>query len=439
MLAAAGASDTYFIATADDTDNLYGMAVDSDGEYIWWGGYAGNLSGSPKGWMTVLNLDGTVNASKEIQNTNSEILDGVIMATNNQMVTVGNGRISSTYSSDRGYVDWNSNGGASARGRNQSGFTERASGIGYSGSGNVFYTIGNGIYSSTNYITVGKVTHNGSSFSENESKRFQFFSSYPTMEAATYGGIAVDSTGKPIVAGYYMNVHRYNTSFGGDVGKDVSLLTTEYNNPSLAVDSNDNVILSGWGRANSSSYQEALLIKFNQSDFSVAWANAMRQGTSTQAGQSYSCCVDSSDNVYMCGALQDGLTGYGFIAKYNSSGTLQWRRRFYVSGSYPTFVWTKIKTDPRDNVLATGYINNGSDRRAIFLKIPTDGIDAQSITIDSRSITIADPSTSTLRNTSWTPSLNNYGPSAVNTGSTTSSSYNVSIANSGYTNTIQEV
>tara|TARA_R100001460_G_C3547492_1_gene174925 strand:+ start:126 stop:1469 length:1344 start_codon:yes stop_codon:yes gene_type:complete len=440
LMAAAGASgvsDTYFIGTADDSRNLYATCVDSDGEYIWWGGYADQFSGSPYGWMTVLNLDGTVNASKEIDKPNSQIVDGVITATNNGMVTVGNGYLNSTYSGNRAYLDWSNNGLFNAKKRNLTTNTEIATGIGYQGSGNVFYTIGQGNYSGSGYVTFGKVTASGSDFSENESRRFQYFSSFPSgFEPPTYGGIAVDSSGKPIIAGYYLNCARYDTSLSHDVGKTVSLYTTEYNSPSLAVDSNDNVILSGFGRANSSSYQEALLIKLNQSDFSVAWARAIRQGTSNQAGRSYSCCVDSNDNVYMCGSLQVGFDGYGFIAKYNSSGTLQWTRRFYVSGSYPTFVLNKIKTDPRDNVLVAGYINNGSDKRALILKIPSDGVDAQSITIDSRTITISNPS---LTNTNWSPSTSNYSPNLTDTSTTNMGNWNHTVPNSGYTNTIQEL
>lgn len=436
---ASGVSDTYFIGTADDSRNLYATCVDSDGEYIWWGGYADEFNGNPYGWMTVLNLDGTVNASKEISQFSSQIIDGVITATNNGMVTVGNGYLNSTYSSNRAYLDWNNSGGFNAKKRNLTTNTEIATGIGYQGSGNVFYTIGQGNYSGSGYVTFGKVTASSSDFSENESRRFQYFSSYPSgFEPPTYGGIAVDSSGKPIIAGYYLNCARYNTSLSHDVGKTVSLNATEYNSPSLAVDSNDNVILSGYGKANSSSYREALLIKFNQSDFSVAWARALREGSSANAGRSYSCCVDSNDNVYMCGTFGVGYHDYGFIAKYNSSGTLQWSRRFTVSGTTfeASVVLNKIKTDSRDNVLVAGWINNGTDKRALILKIPSDGVSTQTISIDSRTITIADP---TLTNTNWSPSTSNYSPTLTNTSSTNMGNWNHTAPNSGYTNTIQEL
>ena len=435
---AGGVEDTYFIGTADDSRSLYSTCVDSDGEYIWWGGYGDNFNSTNYGWMTVINLDGTVNASKEITQFNSAIVDGVITATNNGMVTVGNGYINSTYSSDRAYIDWSNSGSFNSKKRNQRSETEIATAIGYQGSGNVFYTIGYGIYSSSSYVTFGKVTATSSDFSENESRRFQYYSSYPSLEPPRYGGIAVDSSGKPIIAGYNLNCARYDTSLNHDVGKKITLYTTEYNNPSLAVDSSDNVILSGYGKANSSSYREALLIKLNQSDFSVAWARALREGTHANAGRSWSCCVDSQDNVYMCGAFRVGYHDYGFIAKYNSSGTLQWSRRLSVSGTTfeASIFMTKIKTDPRDNVLAVGWINNGTDKRALILKIPSDGVDTQTITINSRTITIADPS---LTNTSWTPSTSGYSPTLTNTNTTNMGNYNTTAPDSGYTNTIQEL
>lgn len=446
QLGAAGAgSDIYWASvTSLSSVRLYGTCIDADSAgNVFVGGYRDAISGSPFGWVNVHNPDGTLNASKQVQSSNSEILDGLVLFNKSGagFNTVGCGRINSTYSLDRGYIDWNTSGGKNAATRNQRTETEAAVSIGYSGAGagNFFYTAGRSIISSSGYVTIGKVTNNGSSFTENAYYRPTFFSSYPSDEQYNYGGAAMDSQGRGIFATYYSNCYRSNAAFTtNDIGKSVNLTNSVYAGPQVTVDSQDNPIMSCFGRR-VSGYDEALLIKFNEADMSVAWARALQRGSSGAAGKAYSCTVDSQDNVLVAGSIRNGLNDIGFVAKFNSSGTLQWSRTFRNSGSsYPRSRINKVRTDSNDNVLLAGWFHNDSTNtyKAWAFKIPPDGIPTQTLSLDSETIYIEN---TTITTTSWTPSTSNYGPGYTSTGTVNSTAWTNTISNSGYTNTPTEL
>lgn len=59
--------------------------------------------------------------------------------------------------------------------------------------------------------------------------------------------------------------------------------------------------------------------------------------------------VDSSNNVYICGQTNRGTASFdGFLAKYNSSGTIQWQRQFTYGASQGNI--TSVTTDSSLNV-----------------------------------------------------------------------------------------
>ena len=165
-------------------------------------------------------------------------------------------------------------------------------------------------------------------------------------------------------------------------------------------------------------FDDLYVIKLN-SGGTVQWSRFLRTGGSNQLGNKID--LDSSGNVYVAGLGRTTRTDiFGLIAKYNSSGTLQWQKRisadssgifelqgivvkdshFYVTGrtSDPstlfvakldldgTMVWQKsvrdlvtndfelgydIDTDSQGNVYIAGYDTN--PERTIFLKFDSLG------------------------------------------------------------------
>lgn len=69
--------------------------------------------------------------------------------------------------------------------------------------------------------------------------------------------------------------------------------------------------------------QKPFIVKYDTSG-NLQWQRALGNLANVNGGIFNGCAVDSSDNIYACGNSQE--TGTAILAKYNSSGTLQWQR-----------------------------------------------------------------------------------------------------------------
>ena len=93
--------------------------------------------------------------------------------------------------------------------------------------------------------------------------------------------------------------------------------------------------------------------------------------------QGKAIAIDSSDNIYMCG--DTSVTGNSeiFIAKYNSSGTIQWQRTLGGtdgSGNNNTYVYSAA-IDGSDNLYIFGdtTVVGEGDRDNIIAKYNSSG------------------------------------------------------------------
>ena len=106
---------------------------------------------------------------------------------------------------------------------------------------------------------------------------------------------------------------------------------------------NSRFYVSGYSAAGTS---ETRLSAFNASMVNQ-WNKGLLSGSTTY-GRGVS--GDSSGNVYQSGAAS-GLSGGGYLAKYNSSGTLQWQRAI-GSTSYPNVQYS--------TTISNSYVASGS-------------------------------------------------------------------------------
>jgi hypothetical protein len=132
----------------------------------------------------------------------------------------------------------------------------------------------------------------------------------------------------------------------------------------VGVDSSGNVYVGGYSQNNTSTDKYALLLAKYNSSGTIQWQKKLYQSVGNNVTQAFS--VDSSGNCYIGGystqAVGPPATTYGFIAKYNSSGTLQWQKQFldggFGNGSVGNIAGIKVNSS--GDIFTIGSMYNGS-------------------------------------------------------------------------------
>jgi uncharacterized delta-60 repeat protein len=118
---------------------------------------------------------------------------------------------------------------------------------------------------------------------------------------------------------------------------------------SVAIDSSDNVYVTGYTASTGAGDDDLLLAKYNSSG-TIQWQRVLG-GANAESGNSVA--IDSGNNVYVLGLTRS--TGAGnndfLLAKYNSSGTIQWQR---VLGGASLDIGNSVAIDSADNVYVLG-------------------------------------------------------------------------------------
>lgn len=189
-------------------------------------------------------------------------------------------------------------------------------------------------------------------------------------------GIAVDGAGNFYVTGH--------TSSEGAGGSDAYLAKISSSGLGLwqrrlggtgnewgyavAVDGSGNVFMAGTNTSEAS-YNQALLAKYN-SNGTLQWQRAFYQNGNAQ-NYFHGVAVDSAGNIYAAGRVG---TATAFLAKYNTSGTLQWSRKF-DNGSTGAEELRAVTVDGADNIYVVGgfVAAGGSYYDALIAKYNTSG------------------------------------------------------------------
>ena len=179
-----------------------------------------------------------------------------------------------------------------------------------------------------------------------------------------YGQTAIDSANNIYVVGAYAGtrafIAKYNSS--GTLQWQKYLGTGSSTTfSSVAIDSSDNVYALGRTDLAGAGFQDWLIAKYNSSG-TIQWQRVFGAGGSEDVGQ---IRIDSSNNIY---AVGQGAGGAGsndlIIAKYNSSGTLQWQR--YLGGA-STDEGKGLAFDSSDNIYVAGFTNSDGAGNSDFV------------------------------------------------------------------------
>jgi hypothetical protein len=188
--------------------------------------------------------------------------------------------------------------------------------------------------------------------------------------------VAVDGSNNIIVAGYsWGSGSRYDYATIKYSSAGVPLWTNRYNGPAnghdvataLAVDSSDNVIVTGYS-TNNGSGDDYATIKYSSAGVAL-WTNRYN-GPGNGHDWAVGVAVDRSNNVIVTGRsdVSAGWFNWDYATiKYSSAGVALWTNRYNGPGNNSDEA-RAVAVDGSNNVIVTGY-SIGSEGTAAYTTI----------------------------------------------------------------------
>lgn len=234
--------------------------------------------------------------------------------------------------------------------------------------------------SSDNIYALGRTNTSGKyelllgKFNSSGSLQWQRTVGYSTENEYNGYQVVIDSAGDVYIGGAV----RYNTSGSADfmAAKFNSAGTLQWKriyggnsddtSRALAIDSNDNLYIAGYSESYGAGYRDVMLIQCESTYGTPNWTRTLG---ASNADDALGLATDSAGNIYVSGAANDGTYNGGLLAKFNSSGTLQWQRII------PSLTTQRVAVDTDDNVYQVGYSSSGGlgGQDAIILKFNSSG------------------------------------------------------------------
>jgi uncharacterized delta-60 repeat protein len=367
------ASTPYWIATLGgaSTDDGYGIAVDGSGNVYIIGSTQSSGAGNVDVLIAKYNSSGAIQWQRTLGGTISDYGYGIAVDGSGNVYIAGYTGSSGAGSPElliakydtSGTIQWQRTlGGAS----NDYGF-----GIAVDGSGNVYVT---GLTESS-----GGALANFLIVKYDTSGTIQWQRTLGGAQNDIANGIAVDGSGNVYVSGYTGSsgagnsdvlIVKYDTSGTIQWQRTLGGASTDIGY-GIAVDGSGNVYISGYTFSSGAGSSDVLIAKYNTSG-TIQWQRTLG-GTSDDYG--WDIAVDGSDNVYINGRTNNS-SGAGnvdvLIAKYDTSGTIQWQRTL---GGASSDTGLRIAVDGSGNVYVTGTtISSGAGSSDVLIaKLPADG------------------------------------------------------------------
>ena len=368
MGAAGGSSDSFWIALlgGSDTEEAIGITVDSSDNIFVCGPTASDGAGNTDGLLAKYNTDGTLLWDKTLGGSARDYFYASATDSNGNVYVSG-------YTASQGvaYYDvlttkYNSSGAIQWQRILGQTYYDTGDAIAVDSSGNVYVTGRLRNSEQVDHLSLLKYNTSGS-------LQFQTALNWGGDKGSHGRGIAFDSSGDILICGNnkpsanYSNQFalvkynssgalQYNKIFGNQSGGNRQLR-------GIAIDSSDNIYLSGLGNDHS------VITKLNSS-LSTQWTRKLTASGQNAYADFYDVVVDGDGNAYACGAY---IGSYALLAKYNSSGVLQWQNKLTVGTNQCLF--NAITITSLGTPIVTGYVNGdgAGAKDVVVLKLPADG------------------------------------------------------------------
>lgn len=205
------------------------------------------------------------------------------------------------------------------------------------------------------------------------SGNLQWQRSLGSSPADTAYGVAVDSSGYVYVTGRSLFS---SVSYDAIIAKYDSSGTIQWQNylaggsgdhgRGVGVDSSGNSYMGGYTSSSGAGSLDVLLAKYNTSG-TIQWQRTLGS-SNTEIG--YAATADSSGNSYVTGYATNGSSV--LVAKYDTSGTIQWQRTLTNTSGYSQSGYS-IAVDASGNVYVTGYSQNVDGFDILIAKYNSSG------------------------------------------------------------------
>jgi hypothetical protein len=197
----------------------------------------------------------------------------------------------------------------------------------------------------------------------------------PTSASVQNRAIAVDASGN-VYSSFDVNsnalIAKYNSS--GTLQWQKSFASA-VPNTGMVVDSAGNLYVAF--QQTVSSNRRATLMKLNSSGV-VQWQRFQDYGGSHNEAGQQSLAIDSSDNIYIYGRQ---VVGRLWVAKYDTSGTIQWKRQTSSTEEFtPKAITTRSNTE-----FAIAWTDSAG--ASYVFAVPTDGSVTGTYTINGKTFT----------------------------------------------------
>ena len=379
---AAGAAATYYasLLTLQGVDQFRGVVHDSsDNAYVVgeteFGGGARSI------WLMKFNIEGVIQWSRILSGNGGDYGYGLGIDSSDNVYVIGEVASAGLGGTEFLIAKYNSSGTIQFQRTLGTSANNWGYGIAVDSSGNS-YLVGR--------TATGTGTDSGLIAKYDSSGTIQWQRTLGSNWLDQFTGAVVDSSGNVYASGTYRfdnsgsatdgMVAKYNSS--GVLQWQRKWGTTSFGDPNFAnkisVDSNDNVIFTSQGWNGSTYGYVANVAKINSSG-TVQWQRSLR-GTVTDAFQFPA--VDADDNIYLVGntnSSQAGGSGNNdvLMAKYNSSGVIQWQR---VYGGTSSDIGYGVGLDSVGSLYVVG--STGGAANAMINKFPNDGSGTGSYVLD---------------------------------------------------------